>query len=186
TGVCVHMHATHTLSQMPETFITSSQIQSVDSLIKMWHLSFHEPLVTKLDFDKEPTPGPKHYPVPAGIREPLAQDNKLPDKEEDALASFDFLNKRNSIAVKSSDLDRLDKVAEQEIQPPGLELTAIQKEIREEEQFRFSLRDFKCVAVLGRGHFGKVLLAEYKSTGEMFAIKALKKGDIVARDEVDR
>uniref|UniRef100_A0A669D4S3 protein kinase C n=1 Tax=Oreochromis niloticus TaxID=8128 RepID=A0A669D4S3_ORENI len=47
------------------------------------------------------------------------------------------------------------------------------------------LQDFKCVAVLGRGHFGKVLLAEYKSTGEMFAIKALKKGDIVARDEVD-
>uniref|UniRef100_A0A8C7ML83 protein kinase C n=1 Tax=Oncorhynchus kisutch TaxID=8019 RepID=A0A8C7ML83_ONCKI len=72
-----------------------------------------DPLVTKLDFDKEPTSGPKHYPLP------------------------------------------------------------------------FSLNDFKCVAVLGRGHFGKVLLAEYKSTGEMFAIKALKKGDIVARDEVD-
>jgi len=29
-------------------------------------------------------------------------------------------------------------------------------------------------------------LAEYKNTNEMFAIKALKKGDIVARDEVDR
>uniref|UniRef100_A0A674AL64 protein kinase C n=2 Tax=Salmo trutta TaxID=8032 RepID=A0A674AL64_SALTR len=101
-----------------------------------------EPLVTKLDFDKEPTPGPKHYPVPAGIREPLAQDNKLPDKEEVQVRIW-------------------------------------------EEQFQFSLRDFKCVAVLGRGHFGKVLLAEYKSTGEMFAIKALKKGDIVARDEVD-
>uniref|UniRef100_A0AAQ4NT05 protein kinase C n=1 Tax=Gasterosteus aculeatus aculeatus TaxID=481459 RepID=A0AAQ4NT05_GASAC len=56
---------------------------------------------------------------------------------------------------------------------------------REEDPFHFSLKDFKCVAVLGRGHFGKVLLAEYKSTGEMFAIKALKKGDIVARDEVD-
>uniref|UniRef100_A0A8C7HU15 protein kinase C n=1 Tax=Oncorhynchus kisutch TaxID=8019 RepID=A0A8C7HU15_ONCKI len=54
-----------------------------------------------------------------------------------------------------------------------------------QKQFQFSLNDFKCVAVLGRGHFGKVLLAEYKSTGEMFAIKALKKGDIVARDEVD-
>ncbi|KAM9459957.1 serine/threonine-protein kinase N2-like isoform 1-T1 [Salvelinus alpinus] len=148
-----------------------------------------DPLVTKLDFDKEPTSGPKHYPLPAGIREPLAQDNKLPDKEEvqDALASFDFLNKRNSIAVKSSDLDRRDNVVEPEIQPPDLELTAIQNdtEIREEEQFQFSLKDFKCVAVLGRGHFGKVLLAEYKSTGEMFAIKALKKGDIVARDEVD-
>lgn len=28
----------------------------------------------------------------------------------------------------------------------------------EEQQFHFSLRDFKCVAVLGRGHFGKVNL----------------------------
>uniref|UniRef100_A0A8C8M4F3 protein kinase C n=1 Tax=Oncorhynchus tshawytscha TaxID=74940 RepID=A0A8C8M4F3_ONCTS len=56
---------------------------------------------------------------------------------------------------------------------------------REKEDFQFSLIDFKCVAVLGRGHFGKVLLADYESTGEMFAIKALKKGDIVSRDEVD-
>uniref|UniRef100_A0A8C2CYA1 protein kinase C n=1 Tax=Cyprinus carpio TaxID=7962 RepID=A0A8C2CYA1_CYPCA len=56
---------------------------------------------------------------------------------------------------------------------------------REEEEVQFSVTDFKCVAVLGRGHFGKVLLAEYKTTGEMFAIKALKKGDIVVRDEVD-
>uniref|UniRef100_A0A8B9ESK6 Serine/threonine-protein kinase N2 n=1 Tax=Anser cygnoides TaxID=8845 RepID=A0A8B9ESK6_ANSCY len=52
-------------------------------------------------------------------------------------------------------------------------------------RFQFSLKDFRCCAVLGRGHFGKVLLAEYKNTNEMFAIKALKKGDIVARDEVD-
>ncbi|XP_037545364.1 serine/threonine-protein kinase N1 [Nematolebias whitei] len=48
-----------------------------------------------------------------------------------------------------------------------------------------SLQDFKMVAVLGRGHFGKVLLAEYKKTGSLYAIKALKKGDIVARDEVE-
>uniref|UniRef100_A0A674CSW8 protein kinase C n=1 Tax=Salmo trutta TaxID=8032 RepID=A0A674CSW8_SALTR len=94
-----------------------------------------DPLVTKLDFDKEPTSGPKHYPLPAVCIFPC-----------------------NMISTSIS---------------------------REEEQFQFSLKDFKCVAVLGRGHFGKVLLAEYKSTGEMFAIKALKKGDIVARDEVD-
>ncbi|XP_015809955.3 serine/threonine-protein kinase N1 isoform X1 [Nothobranchius furzeri] len=48
-----------------------------------------------------------------------------------------------------------------------------------------SLQDFRLIAVLGRGHFGKVLLSEYKKTGTMFAIKALKKGDIVARDEVE-
>jgi len=47
------------------------------------------------------------------------------------------------------------------------------------------MQNFRTVAVLGRGHFGKVLLSEYKNTGELFAIKALKKGDIIARDEVD-
>uniref|UniRef100_A0AAY4BBP0 protein kinase C n=1 Tax=Denticeps clupeoides TaxID=299321 RepID=A0AAY4BBP0_9TELE len=47
------------------------------------------------------------------------------------------------------------------------------------------LQDFRLVAVLGRGHFGKVLLSEYKKTGGLYAIKALKKGDIVARDEVE-
>uniref|UniRef100_A0A4W6FLP7 protein kinase C n=1 Tax=Lates calcarifer TaxID=8187 RepID=A0A4W6FLP7_LATCA len=48
-----------------------------------------------------------------------------------------------------------------------------------------SLQDFRLIAVLGRGHFGKVLLSEYKKTGTMYAIKALKKGDIIARDEVE-
>ncbi|ERL95282.1 hypothetical protein D910_12548 [Dendroctonus ponderosae] len=42
---------------------------------------------------------------------------------------------------------------------------------------------FRLISVLGRGHFGKVILAQYKNTGEYFAIKALKKGDIIARDE---
>uniref|UniRef100_A0A3Q3ISQ8 protein kinase C n=1 Tax=Monopterus albus TaxID=43700 RepID=A0A3Q3ISQ8_MONAL len=112
-----------------------------------------DPLVTKLDFDKEPTPGPKHYPAPDDIREPLAQ-NKMPNRE--------------AVQVQCTRSHKYELIREQE-----------------EEQFQFSLQDFKCVAVLGRGHFGKVLLAEYKSTGEMFAIKALKKGDIVARDEVD-
>ncbi|XP_034457401.1 serine/threonine-protein kinase N2 isoform X2 [Hippoglossus hippoglossus] len=45
--------------------------------------------------------------------------------------------------------------------------------------------DFNCISVLGRGHFGKVLMAEYKKSGKLYAIKALKKGDIVTRDEVD-
>uniref|UniRef100_I3JWT0 protein kinase C n=1 Tax=Oreochromis niloticus TaxID=8128 RepID=I3JWT0_ORENI len=116
------------------------------------------------------SPTPSRY---AAIQQP----------QTDALSSFDFLNKRISTVMKPD----MDGVVHHEFQHPDLELTAIQKdtEIREEEPFHFSLQDFKCVAVLGRGHFGKVLLAEYKSTGEMFAIKALKKGDIVARDEVD-
>jgi len=44
---------------------------------------------------------------------------------------------------------------------------------------------FRAISVLGRGHFGKVILCQYKNTGEYFALKALKKGDIIARDEVE-
>uniref|UniRef100_A0A4W6CQB4 protein kinase C n=1 Tax=Lates calcarifer TaxID=8187 RepID=A0A4W6CQB4_LATCA len=50
---------------------------------------------------------------------------------------------------------------------------------------RMHMEDFKYISVLGRGHFGKVLLAEFKKTGKLYAIKALKKRDIVTRDEVD-
>uniref|UniRef100_A0A087Y6G2 protein kinase C n=3 Tax=Poecilia TaxID=8080 RepID=A0A087Y6G2_POEFO len=50
---------------------------------------------------------------------------------------------------------------------------------------RMKVEDFKYTSVLGRGHFGKVLLAEFKKTGRLYAIKALKKRDIVTRDEVD-
>ncbi|KAL4608328.1 serine/threonine-protein kinase N2 isoform X1 [Arapaima gigas] len=135
----------------------------------------------QLDFDKEPTPLPKRNSLPVEIRE-LPPERKMPDKDDvkDALAKFDFLNDRNSIVSKPDH----SSAVQQEARQADLELIAT-TEIREEEQFQFSLTDFKCIAVLGRGHFGKVLLAEYKSTGEMFAIKALKKGDIVARDEVD-
>ncbi|XP_068454989.1 serine/threonine-protein kinase N2-like [Clinocottus analis] len=45
--------------------------------------------------------------------------------------------------------------------------------------------DFRYISVLGRGHFGKVLLAEFKKTEKLYAVKALKKKDIVTRDEVD-
>ncbi|KFU97736.1 Serine/threonine-protein kinase N2, partial [Pterocles gutturalis] len=47
------------------------------------------------------------------------------------------------------------------------------------------LEDFHCIAMLGRGHFGKVLLAQYRATGKLYAIKALKKKDIIRRDEID-
>ncbi|XP_062310609.1 serine/threonine-protein kinase N2-like isoform X1 [Osmerus eperlanus] len=50
---------------------------------------------------------------------------------------------------------------------------------------KMKMEDFKCISVLGRGHFGKVLLAEFKKTGTLYAIKALKKREIVTRDEVD-
>uniref|UniRef100_A0A1I7X3N4 Non-specific serine/threonine protein kinase n=1 Tax=Heterorhabditis bacteriophora TaxID=37862 RepID=A0A1I7X3N4_HETBA len=44
---------------------------------------------------------------------------------------------------------------------------------------------FRLISVLGRGHFGKVILAQYKPNASYYALKILKKGDILGRDEVE-
>ncbi|KAK3531448.1 hypothetical protein QTP70_020526 [Hemibagrus guttatus] len=154
------------------------------------HTPTSESAVTKLDFDKDAPSCCKSYSL-SRVRETLQDEKIHKEQMQETLRSFDFLNNVNSVG--SSELKHTSE-EELQMETPRLELIAVQKrrEIRdeeeddeEEEQFHFSLRNFKCIAVLGRGHFGKVLLAEYSITGEMFAIKALKKRDIVARDEVD-
>jgi len=56
---------------------------------------------------------------------------------------------------------------------------------RKPQTSKMSFDNFRLISVLGRGHFGKVILSQYKNTGEYFALKALKKGDIISREEVE-
>ncbi|XP_046858995.1 RAC-alpha serine/threonine-protein kinase-like [Xenia sp. Carnegie-2017] len=49
---------------------------------------------------------------------------------------------------------------------------------------KMTLEDFTILKVLGKGTFGKVMLAKQKATNELFALKVLKKEVIVAKDEV--
>nr|KAF6507240.1 protein kinase N2 [Rousettus aegyptiacus] len=138
--------------------------------------------VTKLDFDLEPEPPPAP-PRDSSLGE-INESAELRDFDsprQDSETVFDIENDRNNILPKSQ------SEYEPDIPQSGLEHSSIREleDRRSQQMFQFNLQDFRCCAVLGRGHFGKVLLAEYKHTNEMFAIKALKKGDIVARDEVD-
>uniref|UniRef100_A0A8C4RA20 Protein kinase C n=1 Tax=Eptatretus burgeri TaxID=7764 RepID=A0A8C4RA20_EPTBU len=50
---------------------------------------------------------------------------------------------------------------------------------------KLSLKNFGFIKVLGKGSFGKVMLAELRGTDEVFAIKVLKKDSIVQDDDVD-
>jgi serine/threonine-protein kinase RIM15 len=47
-----------------------------------------------------------------------------------------------------------------------------------------SIKDFEIIKPISKGAFGSVYLAKKKSTGEYFAIKVLKKADMVAKNQV--
>ncbi|KAM6166967.1 serine/threonine-protein kinase N2 isoform 2-T2 [Erethizon dorsatum] len=157
-------------------------VPGVDVRIPELAPSASDSTVTKLDFDLEPEPPPA--PPRASSLGDIDESSALrvldtPGQDSDTV--FDIENDRNTVLPKSQ------SEYESDIPDSGLGYGSIREleDRRSQQRFQFNLQDFRCCAVLGRGHFGKVLLAEYKHTNEMFAIKALKKGDIVARDEVD-
>jgi len=65
------------------------------------------------------------------------------------------------------------------------------KDGREESKYseskndKICIDDFKLIKVIGKGSFGKVTLVEHKESGDYFAMKVLKKANVVKRKQVE-
>ncbi|XP_054290402.1 serine/threonine-protein kinase N-like [Macrosteles quadrilineatus] len=127
---------------------------------------------------------------------------RLDQELQSALREFDFLQEEERGGVRPlphppapptqpptpSPLIEFPQEEPEYPRPPAraLEYRDSAYESRRHSQFSgMTMDNFRLLSVLGRGHFGKVILSQYRNTGEYFAIKALKKGDIIARDEVE-
>jgi serine/threonine protein kinase len=48
-----------------------------------------------------------------------------------------------------------------------------------------SKKDFEMISVIGKGSYGKVVLVKKKDNGQLYALKVLKKAEIIRRNQVE-
>ena len=66
-----------------------------------------------------------------------------------------------------------------------MEYENVVKEQQKISGHNISKKDFDMISVIGKGSYGKVMLVKKRDTGQLYALKVLKKAEIIRRNQVE-
>lgn len=114
---------------------------------------------------------PRAFPIPEGVVSPT-HSPMLPGSEFSSPALIPHHHRRQSSAA-GSDPSR---------PPPSPRM--MPASVPQARAVPPSIKDFEIIKPISKGAFGSVYLSKKKSTGDYYAIKVLKKADMVAKNQV--
>ena len=113
-------------------------------------------------------PKPRHSNGAESLPSPVVS----PSTYAGELAAHHFHHHRRQSSATSSDVAK---------PPPSPRLPSVSQQPRPAPP---SIKDFEIIKPISKGAFGSVYLSKKKSTGEYYAIKVLKKADMIAKNQV--
>ncbi|KAK6459223.1 uncharacterized protein RJT20DRAFT_90801 [Scheffersomyces xylosifermentans] len=163
------------------------------------HQLDHVQYTTQQQYAQEPQQnGPIDYQIPDTYGRTTSHGaiNEEPSRNPfdnnsgpiDEFSNFDYNNKHTQQYIVPDDPYIANNNAQQDnyqIEQPVPKPESKSPHKSKRRRRKVGLDDFQFLAVLGKGNFGKVMLAESRHTSNLCAIKVLKKDFIVENDEAD-